>query len=509
MNASVLPTLGWDVLPALPDAAQVIVPAASVRDLPERAIQFGTGAFLRGFVDYFLDVANAAGQFNGRVVAVGSTGSGRDRAFGEQDGLYTLVSRGLENGALIEERRIVGAVSRALSAQDEWADVLACARSPHLSLVFSNTTEVGFTLDEGDALDAAPPRSFPGKLTRFLLERARTFAFAPSKGLIVLPCELLEQNGAQLRRLVLQVAELWECEPGFARWVQESVTFCDTLVDRIVPGAPRGEDAAQLQRTLGYQDSLLTTAECFRLFVIAGDDVLKARLGFADADAGIVVTPDIAAYRTRKVSLLNGAHTVSVATALLTGCDTVLQAMQHPAVGTYLQRVLLDEILPVVDAPNADAFARSVLERFANPHVQHALIDITLHGTTKWRVRVVPTLVRAVERTGRVPDGIAFGLAAHLVFARGEIAAARKSAGLSVPADELGDVIRAAWQGVDDRSTTSLQSFVKRVLEDTSLWGVDLSVLPQLQHTVVTHVSRICSQGALRALDALLSVGVA
>lgn len=494
------------LLSALAERSDVTVPTPAMMALPEKAVQFGTGAFLRGFVDFFLDAANAQGQFNGRVVVVGSTGSGRDQAFGEQSGLYTLVERGLVDGRPHESVRVVGAVSRALSAQQEWEQVLACARNPQLSLVFSNTTEVGLTFDPGDTADAVPPRSFPGKLTRFLYERARTFAFAPSKGVIVLPCELLEHNGVLLRTLVLQVADAWGYEPGFARWVEQAVTFCDTLVDRIVPGAPRGDDAVRLASQLGYDDALTTTAETFRLFVIQGDDSLRARLGFADADPGVLVVPDIAAYRQRKVSLLNGAHTISVTAALLAGCDTVAEAMGHEKVGAFIRRVLIDEIAPVVDAPDTTAFAGAVLERFANPFVQHALIDITLHGTTKLRVRIVPTLLRSAARYGRVSEGLAFGFAAHLAYLRGEVAERRRAAGLSVPVDEPGARINAAWQQCRDTSAASVRAFVDVVLADRSLWETDLGALPGFAEQVTHHLTLVLEQGVERALDALLTV---
>jgi tagaturonate reductase len=489
-------------------AAGVSVPTAAMLELPEKAVQFGTGAFLRGFVDAFIDEANARGQFNGRVVLVGSTGSGRDRAFAEQDGLYTLVNRGLVNGVPQESRRIVGAVSRALSAVDEWDAVLSVARQPQLEVVFSNTTEVGIALDESDEADATPPRSFPGKLTRFLYERARTFAFAPSKGVVVVPCELIEHNGDALRQVVLQLADRWGYEPGFARWIEAAVPFCNTLVDRIVPGAPADAEANQLAATLGYRDDLLTTAEEFRQFVIEADDATIARLSFVAGTPGIIVTRDVAPYRQRKVSMLNGAHTVSVSVALLAGCTTVLEAMRHPQVGAFVRHVLLDEIVPVVDAPDAEPFAHAVLERFENPYIRHALVDITLHGTTKLRVRIVPTLIRSAQQRGHVGDGLALGVAAHLALLQGGFAAARRAAGLSVPVDVLGEQIHQQWSGVAGDDAMSVRAFVQRVLADESLWGVDLSVLPLAVDTIARHLSVILSQGVERALDLHLAAAV-
>ncbi|HEY0930944.1 MAG TPA: tagaturonate reductase [Gemmatimonas sp.] len=487
-----------------PFESAVQLPAPALLSLPERAVQFGTGAFLRGFVDYFVDAANREGQFNGRIVAIGSTGSGRDRAFADQDGLYTLVTRGIEAGVAVDDRRVVASVSRALSASTDWHEVLQCARNPQLSVVFSNTTEVGITLDEEDASGDVPPRSFPGKLTRFLYERARAFAFAPSKGVVVVPCELIEQNGEALREIVLALADRWGYGPGFARWIESAVPFCNTLVDRIVPGMPRTEEGDVLAAEHGYHDALMTCAEPYRLFVIEADDAVRVRLEFAHADTGIVVCDDATPYRVRKVSLLNGAHTIMVTAALQAGCETVRDAMQHPLVGAFLRQVLLDDILPVVDAPDAREFALAVLDRFDNPHIRHALIDITLHGTTKLRVRNVPTMIRATERAGRVPEAMALGFAAHLAWFASDQRSARVATGLSVPADEAGARIAERWTRVARHDAAQVRSLVRDIASESTLWGVDLSVLPQFVDTVAAHCHTILTAGMERALESVV-----
>jgi tagaturonate reductase len=473
--------------------------------LPERAVQFGTGALLRGLVDDFIDAANRRGAFNGRVVAIGSTGSGRDRAINHQDGLYTLCVQGVRDGEPVQERRIVASVSRALSAQDEWDEVLACARSPELAVVFSNTTEIGIALDEGDRPDLSPPRSFPGKLTRFLHERARAFDFDTSRGVVVLPCELIEENGARLRSIVLALAERWGYGPAFARWIEDAVPFCNTLVDRIVPGSPPPDVEEELARSLGYDDAMLTMSEVYRLFAIEGDDALRERLGFASEEAGVVVTSDVGPLRERKVRLLNGAHTITVCLALLAGCESVRDAMTHPRVGPFLRRTLLDEIVPTVDAEGAEAFARAVLDRFANPFVRHALIDITLQGTMKMRVRIVPTIRRHVERFGHAPRSLAFGFAAFLLYMRGDAHDARRAAGLPVPADGQADAVRAHWAGVDAASPGQLAGFARRVCADVALWGEDLARVPGFADAVAEDLMRLHADGVERALDAHLA----
>ncbi|HEX6036899.1 tagaturonate reductase [Longimicrobium sp.] len=467
------------------------VPAPVLLDLPERAVQFGTGAFLRGFVEPFLDAANRAGRFGGRVVMVGSTGSGRDRVLAEQDGLFTLSVQGIQDGEPVHEQRVIGSVSRALSAVDEWDAVLACARNPLLELVFSNTTEVGIVLDEDDQPDLAPPRSFPGKLTRFLYERATAFGFDPARGVVVLPCELIEDNGDKLRAIVLRLAERWHLDARFAAWIASAVPFCNTLVDRIVPGTPAPDARAEAETALGYRDALLTVAEAYCLFVIQGDETMRARLPFADVP-GVAVTEDVAPYRLRKVRMLNGAHTITVPTAVLCGCETVLDAVRHPMVGPFLRRAMLDEIVPTVDAPGGEAYARAVLDRFANPYVQHALRDISLQQTMKMRVRVVPSIVRNGV-LGRVPESLAFGFAAYLRMVR---------EGLGL-ADDQADRVRAHWAACD----AAEPELASAVCADAELWGADLSTVPGFTAAVAAALTRMRTLGVEAALEQHLAAG--
>ena len=495
---------------ALQHRRDLVPPVPAHLALPERAVQFGTGALLRGLVDAVLDDANRRGAFNGRVVAIGSTGSGRDAVINDQDGLFTLVVQGVEGGQPVRELRVVSAVSRAVSATDEWHAVLACARSPELAVVFSNTTEVGIRYEE-EALGEGPPRSFPAKLARFLLERGRAFHFAPEKGVVVVPCELIERNGEQLREIVLQHVTRWDVEPELARWIGEAVPFCNTLVDRIVPGAPRGDDAVAMAAELGYDDAMVTTCEPYHLLAIEGDERLRARLGFAlaepGADAGVVVTPDITPFRLRKVRLLNGGHTIMVPLALLAGCTTVREATGHELVGRYLRRVMLDELVPALEVPGAEAFAHRVLDRFANPHIRHQLVDITLHGTAKMRVRVVPSILAHAARHGSAPRSVAFGFAAWLAFMDGRFHDARRAAGLPVPDDSDGARVRALWDDVVTSDTESLTRLVRRAASDTTLWDTDLAAVPGFVDVTTTALAGIRRDGVAAALEAHLAAG--
>ncbi|MFL5617090.1 MAG: tagaturonate reductase [Gemmatimonadaceae bacterium] len=498
------PTLSPALIPTLATRDDFTLLSSAQLALPERAVQFGTGALLRGLVDALLDEANRQGLFGGRVVMIGSTGSGRDRAINDQGGLFTLVVQGLVDGEARRDFRVVSSVSRALAATTQWADVLRCAENPALELIFSNTTEIGIVLDETDAATppgSDPPRSFPGKLAAFLLHRARWCRFDATLAPIVIPTELIEGNGDKLREIVTTLAKRWSAEPEFLQWL-EAVPFCNTLVDRIVPGAPNAEYAAELRDVLPYDDGMITIAEPYRLFAIEGDDALRERLRFAGADDGIIVAGSITPYRLRKVRLLNGAHTSFVSLAILAGCQTVREAVEHPVVGAFLRSALLDEIVPSVDVPGAEGFARDVLARFANPYLEHQLWDITLQGTTKFRVRVVPSIVDYVRATGSAPRALALGFAGFLAFQEGTLQAARRHDGLSVPSDAVGESIQARWRELGDDSS-AIGTLVRAISADTELWGIDLTTIPGFVDVVTEHLTTLREQGAVAAIEAL------
>jgi tagaturonate reductase len=502
-----LPALDRSLIHTRAASANVALPAAHQLELPERAIQFGTGGFLRGFLDDLLDEANRRGHFGGRVVMVGSTGSGRDRRLNDQDGLFTLVVQGLVAGEPRRDMRVVASVSRALAAPTEWDEVLRCAESPTLEFIFSNTTEVGIAFDDEDAAagaDAAPHRSFPAKLAQLLLHRARHFAFDRARAPMVIPCELVEDNGDRLRTVVRTLAEHWAVERDFLRWL-EDVPFCNTLVDRIVQGAPTAEQAGPIFAALGYADSMVTVCEPYRLFAIAAPERLRARLQFATDNPGVVLTDDVAPYRERKIRLLNGAHTALVSLALLAGCITVGEAVAHPLLGSFVRAVLFDEIVPSVPVPGAGAFAREVLERFANPFVQHALWDITLQGGTKLRVRLVPIIGACAQRTGRAPGGLALGFAAYLALQRRAPHASRAAVPRPRPVDAVGDTIHERWAGVSD-DPQAIGAFVQAVAADDALWGRDLTLLPGFTDGVTDQLVRLVHDGAEAALSSYLSV---
>lgn len=470
---------------------------AAHADLPETVLQFGTGAFLRGFADVFLDEANREGLFGGRVVVVGSTGSGRARGINEQDGLYTVCTQGIADGEVVDRCRIVGSLSRAVAASKNWEDVIEFAANPNLRYVISNTTEVGIRFDPEDRPELDPPRSFPGKLAVLLRERARAFDFDPGRGVIMLCCELIEDNGDRLREIVIKLCDRWEFEPEVAEWVRTSCRFCNTLVDRIVPGTPDPSRLKEIESRLGYRDELLVQAEPYGLWAIEGEPSLREALPFSSADPAIVITEDIEPFRERKVRILNGAHSVMVPLSFLCGNDTVRESMEDPLVSAFVRGAILREIVPSMDLDRDDArqFAKQVLDRFANPFVDHELLSIALQQTSKMNVRVLPSISGFVRKEGMLPDYLALGFAAYLAFVLREARATEAE----FPPDEHGEIVRRHRSEHDDS-----EAFVRAVAADPSLWHDPPADLPEFVAVVARHFRGILRDGARKTLESFL-----
>ncbi|HEX6333821.1 MAG TPA: tagaturonate reductase, partial [Flavisolibacter sp.] len=373
--------------------AVVSIPEDTLFDLPEKVLQFGTGVLLRGLPDYFIDKANRQGIFNGRIVVVKSTAHGDASAFDRQDGLYTICVRGIANGMKAEENVINASISRVLNAAEQWEQVLECAHNQHLQVIISNTTEVGIQLVNDD-IRHHPPKSYPGKLLAFLLERFKAFNGSEKSGLVIIPTELIPDNGKKLESVVLELAHLNGLDDEFIEWVECCNHFCSSLVDRIVPGRPDETVQQQLETTLGYSDQLLTMAEHYRLWAIEGGDAIREILTFAQADEGVVITPDINLHRELKLRLLNGTHTFTCGLAYLAGCNTVQQAMTDDLVSGFISRLVHQEIVPAipyaVEEQAAREFAAKVLDRFRNPHIRHQWISITMNYSSKMKMRCIP-----------------------------------------------------------------------------------------------------------------------
>ena len=372
-------------------------------------LQFGTGVLLRALCAASVDAANRAGAFNGRIVVVQSTPQGRARAMNAQDGLFTLLERGLSNGEPVERTRLIGSISRALVTDAEWDAVREVAARPELQVIVSNVTESGFQLDSG----------FPTRLTDVLRTRFERLPDGPP--LFVIPTELVPDNGPQLAAMVDEVAREGPRSDEFHAWRSARVRFCSSLVDRITPGAPSPDQRAALEAGLGYVDALLTVTEPYSFWAIEADpQALRTAFPIDLSPESVVFAPDIGFYRERKLRLLNATHTAVAPLAVLAGVRTVREAVEHSQLGAFLRRVLFDEIIPATDLPGdaAQEFAQSVVERFRNPWLDHEWRVILTHQETKMRIRVVPLIVAFGKRRGRPPEGLALACAAYLTLLR-------------------------------------------------------------------------------------------
>lgn len=394
---------------------------APAPERPIRVLQFGEGNFLRAFVDYMIDIANEKGTFDGSIVLVKPIGLGHlNPAFHGQDCRYTVILRGLVDGKPVERQRIVTSVAGAVDPYREYDSYAGYAKLETLRFIVSNTTEAGIVLDESDSLGNCPPASYPGKLTKFLYERAVHFDYATDKGLVILPVELIDDNGIMLRKCVKALAERWQLGDRFDRWLDEACVFTSTLVDRIVTGYPRDEVEAIWEK-LGYRDDLVDTAEPFGLWVIESPRDISRELPLPEAGLPVIFTENQKPYKQRKVRILNGAHTSFVPMAFQCGHDIVLEAMDDPLILSFMEHTLYDEVIPTLDLPKDDlvAFAKAVKGRFANPFIKHRLLSICLNSVSKWRARCLPSLLGYLDRKGTLPAHLTFSIASLMSLYRG------------------------------------------------------------------------------------------
>lgn len=479
---------------------QLIKPSSSVFELPEKVVQFGTGVLLRGLPDYFIDKANREGRFNGRVVVVKSTG-GDTSAFDEQDSLYTICIRGVVNRELIEQNIICSAISRVLSAEAEWDKVLACAANPAIGIVISNTTEVGIQLVE-ESIDARPPASFPAKLLAFLFERYKTLG-SGAPGLVIIPTELITDNGKKLKEIVLRLAQFNRLDDDFMNWLETANHFCSSLVDCIVPGRPETQLYRHLETAFGYEDKLMIMTEVYRLWAIEGNETVKQALSFADQ--GVIVTEDITKYKELKLRLLNATHTLSCGLAYLSGIPTVRDAMADPVFSGFISELMLSEIAPAIpyELPEAEAreFGLQVLDRFRNPHIDHQWISITLQFSSKLAMRAIPVVLQYYKIFGHAPRWFTAGFAAYLLFMKAEKEENGQYFGkfrdkLYPINDDRAGYYHECWKN------NSAEEVVRMVLKNEALWGTDLSRLDGFEQAVSSRLSGFMRDGVLKTISA-------
>ena len=478
---------------------------ASVAPTPSRPVkvlQFGEGNFLRAFVDYFFDIANEKTDFNGSVVLVKPIAFGNLDRFHDQDCRYTVILRGLEDGQRVEKTRLITSVSDAVDAGTEYEKYAAFAKESTLRFIVSNTTEAGIVLDREDSFEACPPRSYPGKLTKFLFERAEFFGYAPDKGLVMLPVELIDDNGIMLKKCVLELAKIWNLGDRFISWLEEACIFTSTLVDRIVTGYPR-EDAEQLWQSLGYEDQLLDTAEPFGLWVIESPRDLSEELPLPACGLPVIFTDNQKPYKQRKVRILNGAHTSFVPAAFQLGYDIVLDAMNDPLVASFMHDTLHQEVIPTLTLPKDDllSFADAVTQRFRNPFIKHALLSICLNSVSKWRARCMPSLLIYQQQTGKLPERLTFSLAALISLYRGGVLKDGKLECLREGEPYTLQDDAAVLSFFDENRNTPAAELAEAFIGREDFFGPDLKAVPGLIGAVSAYLAEIEADGIRAVME--------
>jgi len=484
------------------DVEGLVLPHEDIFELPEKVLQFGTGVLLRGLTDYFIDKANREGIFNGRVVVVKSTDNGSTADFDRQDGLYTLHVRGIEDGHEIDEQIVCSSISRVLSATNDWESILKTAYNPYLKVIISNTTEVGIQLTQ-DNITKHPPVSFPGKLLAILYERYKAFGGSDKSGLVIIPTELIVDNGKKLESIVLELAHLNQLPPAFMDWLENCNHFCNSLVDRIVPGKPDRGVNAEMEKQTGYKDNLRTVSEVYCLWAIEGGEEIRSVLSFADAHPGVVIAPDIEIFRELKLRLLNGTHTLTCAIAFLAGFKTVKDAMNNPAFSQFITYLMLNEIVPAIpyqiDNTVATHFIHQVLDRFRNPNIEHQWISISAQYSSKLKMRVLPLLLNHYKQSNEVPEGFAFGFAAFIRFMKIASEDGKFIGNINgveyLVTDSQAEIVCKAWKKAD------IKLVVESVLKNNYLWEADLTQLPGFKDAVIKNLESIMDMGALQLLE--------
>ncbi len=476
---------------------------------PEKVLQFGEGNFLRAFVDWMIDKANREGIYQGSIVLCQPIEKGLKDMINAQDGVYTLAMRGSENGKAVENIEVITSVSRCINPYEDkdYDALMDLAKSPDLEVVVSNTTEAGIAYHAGDKLTDRPPVSFPAKVTAFLYERYRAFDGAADKGLLFLPVELIDNNGAELKRIVLQYADEWDLGDGFVNWVENANEFTSTLVDRIVTGYPRDE-VNYFEEKLGYKDNIIDTSELFNLWVIEGDKKWADKLPVHRTDAHVIWTDDVKPYKKRKVRILNGAHTSTVLAVYLAGFDIVMDFMKDDTFRTFMNDVIYKEVIPTLDLPKKELedFAAAVNDRFANPYIKHKLLDISLNSCSKFNARCLPSLLGYVEEKKELPKCLTFSLAAFIKFYQGEMkdgayTGTRKD-GTTYPIRDDADVLEFfsdIWSRLD------ADGIAQAVLSKTEFWsGKDLTEVPGLKDAVAGYLKEMETEDVRTIVERLI-----
>ena len=455
--------------------------------LPIKVVQFGEGNFLRAFVDFVIDKLNKEANFNAGVAVIQPLTGGLVGMLNEQDGVYNLFMKGIKQGKEIQEQRTISCIQKGINPYNNYEEYLKLAEEESLEFIISNTTEAGIAYDETDTLEGMPQKSFPAKLTALLYRRFEHFNGDSAKGLTIIPCELINYNADTLKKIILQYAELWELETDFVTWINNSNSFHNTLVDRIVPGYPK-DDIDAYQSKLDFEDKLIVSAEVFLLWVIEGGDKLKSKIPFDQIDENILVVEDMQPYRTRKVRILNGAHTTMVPFSILFGNETVKETVDHEFTGAFVKDAIFKEIIPTLSLPEEElkTFAEEVLDRFRNPFIKHQLASIALNSISKFKVRVLPSLLAFQKDCNRLPLHLTFAFACLIRFYRGDW----NNHTLPINDDDaVVAELKRIWE------LHSYQEISEQALKNEKFWDQDLTQIPELKEQVAVALELIETKG--------------
>lgn len=471
--------------------------APQAKRYTEKVIQFGEGNFLRAFIDWIIWKTNQKTDFNGSVVIVQPIEKGMVEWLNKQDGLYHLNLQGLLDGQPVDSLDLIDVVSRGLNPYTDFASYLALAEQPEIRFVISNTTEAGIAFDPACRLEDKPASSYPGKLTQLLYHRWKHFGGAKDKGLIIFPCELIFENGKHLKECINQYIDLWKLEPAFAKWFHESCGVYSTLVDRIVPGYPR-DNAEQLCQRAGYEDHLLDKAEIFHLWVIEAPKEIAEEFPADKAGLHVLFVPSEAPYHERKVTLLNGPHTVLSPVGYLSGLNTVKECCEDPEIGKFVRKVMYEELLPTLNLPKEELekFAGDVMDRFRNPFVKHFVTSIMLNSFPKYKTRDLPGLKTYLQRKGELPKGLVLGLAGICTYYKG----GKRGSDDIIPNDDpkITALLTELWAAGD------VAKVARGVLAADFIWGEDLNAIPGLTALLTCYLADIQANGMRATVKSII-----
>ncbi len=485
------------------DANLVELPTENLFDLKEKVLQFGTGVFIRSFADYFIDKANKKGVFNGRIVVVKSTSNGDANEFDQQDGLYTICSKGIENGVVKESYEINAAISRVLVAGSQWDEIIKCASNPEMKVVISNTTEVGIQLVE-EKITQNAPASFPAKMLAFLIARFHAFGGTKESGMIIIPAELIPDNGTKLKEIIVSLAKYNNLDAAILQWIEQHNIFCNSLVDRIVSGKPGADEMVKIEEKLGYKDGLFSVSELFSLWAIEGNATVKDVLSFSQENKGVVISDNIDLYRELKLRLLNGTHTFNCGLAFLAGFKLTRDAMLDADYGKFASAIMHEDIaaaipLDIDDSTKAN-YANEVIERFCNPYIDHQWISITAQYTSKMKMRNLPLIMNYFKKFGKHSDRMVTGFAGYLLFMKAVKVENDKYYGVHngndyLIADDAAAFYYNSWKSND------VAGLVHAILSNVDMWGTDLTQLAGFEMVVTDKLNQLISSDIMELLN--------